>query len=262
MNETDEKSERLRALEKENHALRQQLEERPEVDEDLYAYRIFVEARRKLVVWIGGAAVLLTIFGIYSWNDVVRQVQDQLKEKGTEEVIKDVTTRFVDEHRGAIEESVLASLEEELINQVQGKVSEIVARVEDGVRTEIDAVRTEIAAAVETADAGARPPKEVFEQVRAGRRYFVIAGSSPRELDLTGELRRVRNLVGGDFDNLFPGVQVYPPYGNNTNYALVIGAGLSFEDANTLKQSAIKHGFRKDTFLWKAESASFAIAKE
>jgi hypothetical protein len=112
MNEADASPERLRALEEENQELRRQLKERPEFDEDLYSYRIFVEARKKLIAWMGVAAILLTIFGIYSWNDVVRKVQAQLEEKGTENVIEDVTTRFISEHRGAIEEAVLASLED------------------------------------------------------------------------------------------------------------------------------------------------------
>lgn len=67
---------------------------------------------RNLSHVMGVAAILLTIFGIYSWNDVVRKVQAQLEEKGTENVIEDVTTRFISEHRGAIEEAVLASLED------------------------------------------------------------------------------------------------------------------------------------------------------
>ncbi len=47
MNEEDTSPDRLRALEEENSDLRCQLNEKQVVDEDMYAYRIFVEARKK-----------------------------------------------------------------------------------------------------------------------------------------------------------------------------------------------------------------------
>ena len=249
MNETDANSERLRALEDENKALRRQLEEKPEVDEDLYSYRIFVEARKKLFAWIAGAALLLTAFGVYSLKDIVDEVRSRVDAKATEQVMEEIKDRIYEEHK----DKLLVSLERELTKQVQGQIPSLLAQLEDRVQTE----RADIATLAYGEDA--RPMIEAYQQARADQRYYVIAGSSPVELDLERELRSVRDEVGDEFDDLFPNVKIYPPLGRNTNYALVIDGNLSREDATDLKQRAMKDGFRDDTFLWNADNVNFKV---
>jgi hypothetical protein len=44
--------------------------------------------------------------------------------------------------------------------------------------------------------------------------------------------------------------EVYAPYGNNPYYAVVIGANLTYEDAQALRRKAIQDGLPNDTYLW------------
>ena len=246
MNETNTSPERVRALEAENAELRRQLNDKQAVDEDLYAYRIFVEARRKLTVWITSAAVILAIFGIYSFNDMVNQVKSQVDKQGTDHVIEAIKERIYTEHEGKLK----AQLEERIVDLVNGQTPVIVAKLEDSIRAERP---TQAATPVTTVPS---PGDEALPSRPEGL-YYVVAGSSPEKKDLEREKKRVRDEVGREFDQLFPNVQIYPPLGRNTNFALVVDGNLPQAEAEKLRQLAIQEGFRSDTFLWKASKVSF-----
>jgi hypothetical protein len=74
------------------------------------------------------------------------------------------------------------------------------------------------------------------------RLWFVICGSYPDAAQAQQSAQTVR-ARGFNAD-------VYAPYGDTKYYAVVIGANLSFEDAQELKTKAIKSGLSTDTYLW------------
>ena len=73
--------------------------------------------------------------------------------------------------------------------------------------------------------------------------WFVIVGSHKNESDAKKQAESL-NQQGYD-------ARVYPPFGNNKYYGVMIGAYLTLEQAIELKNVAIKDGLPKDTYLWK-----------
>jgi hypothetical protein len=73
--------------------------------------------------------------------------------------------------------------------------------------------------------------------------WFVIVGSHKDE---AAAERQVEKLKAKGYD-----ARVYPPFGSNQNYGVIIGAYMTLEDARKLKEAAIKNGLPNDTYLWK-----------
>ncbi len=74
--------------------------------------------------------------------------------------------------------------------------------------------------------------------------WFVIAGSHIKLGDAQRQAQQI-NRKWPDFSG-----EVYAPYGGNPHYAVVIGANLTYEEAQKLLQRAIAAGLSKDTYLW------------
>jgi len=89
---------------------------------------------------------------------------------------------------------------------------------------------------------------EQFFQGFLGRRpnqaWFVISGSH-----LT---REAAQKQADEINRSGKGLtaEVYAPFGESKYYAVVIGAGLSQEEAWTVRQRALLAGLPKDTYLW------------
>jgi len=247
MNEREASTEQLRVLEEENAELRRQLKEKQGIDEDLYSYRIFLEARKKLFAWIGGAAVLLTAFGIYSLQDIVKKVREKVDDKVLEQIVT------------GVEADLKLQSERQVTKLAVGQVDVLLARLEEKLEDDFRAARPIVAAnPADTIPVVA----EEYRPVDAGELYYVVAGSSPVIKDLERELANVKRKVGSEFDGLFPNVQIQPPLGGNTNYALVIDGNLTRAAASELKRQAIEEGFRDDTFLWKAKKVNFKTTSD
>ena len=76
------------------------------------------------------------------------------------------------------------------------------------------------------------------------RTWFVIVGSHLKLEDAERQVQQIQR-TRPDFK-----AEVYAPYGGNPYYAVVIGANLTYEEAQRLRQQTIAAGFRKDTYLW------------
>ena len=242
-------AERLSALEKENQELRSRLSNMGAKEEDLYSYRLFVEARKKLLAWIGVVVLVITAFGVVSVTNITQTIKERIEERGVENIVAQITQDFEDKHQPEIVNETIARL----MPTIEGRVEE--------------AVRGELLAGFERAQKDASVPQDVafvqaIEKSYEEERYFVIAGSSPRPKDLEEELIRVRDRIGDHFSELFPGVDILPPVKGNRNYALVIGADLPFAEAKELQQRARETGFREDTFLWRSSRAYFEYRKD
>jgi len=177
-------------------------------------------------------------------TNIIQTIKDKIEERGVENIVAQITQDFEGKHQPDIVNETIARL-----------MPTIEARVEE-------AVRGELLASIEKAQKEAPCSQEVafvqaLEKSYEEERYFVIAGSSPRPKDLEEELFRVKDRIGDHFDELFPNVDIYPPFKGNRNYALVIRANLPFSEAKELQQRAIEMGFREDTFLWRSSRAYF-----
>jgi hypothetical protein len=283
----NEQADQVQQLQRENEQLRLQLAKQPAVDEDLYSYRIFMEARKKLITWLAGALVLLTAFGLYSLKEVVDTIRAKAEAKGVDSIVAEVTKSIEEEVKSDVAEVTkslideveadmykkLEQVEENMGVQLNGVIPEMVARVESSVKEQLsrslqEQLRRETGVLAEgvTAQPVAEQSTEasaVGSQASISQgTYYVIAGSSPRRADLEGELRRVEERVGGSFETMFPLAAIYEPLGNNINYALVVGANLQYDAALELKRRALENGFRSDTFLWNSETVSFNQTNE
>lgn len=73
--------------------------------------------------------------------------------------------------------------------------------------------------------------------------WFVIVGSHKNELDAENQAKQFQNK-GYD-------ARVYPPFGNNEYFGVVIGAYLPINIARELRDKAVNDGLPKDSYLWK-----------
>lgn len=74
--------------------------------------------------------------------------------------------------------------------------------------------------------------------------WFVIAGTHAQLEGAREQARRI-NQEGKGFK-----AEVYAPYGGSPQYSVVIGAHLTYEDAQQLRARAIAAGFPQETHLW------------
>lgn len=95
------------------------------------------------------------------------------------------------------------------------------------------------------------PQETATEQVMRGltgsiskRVWVVIAGSHPKLEDATRQAQQISQKWPK-----YRG-EVYSPYGNNPYYAVVIGANLTYEEAQALRRKAVQDGLPNDTYLW------------
>jgi predicted nucleic acid-binding protein len=74
--------------------------------------------------------------------------------------------------------------------------------------------------------------------------WFVIVGSHLKIEDA----KKQAQLIAKEWKDFK--AEVYAPYGENLYYAVVIGANLTHEEAQKLRQKALLAGFSEDTYLW------------
>ena len=80
--------------------------------------------------------------------------------------------------------------------------------------------------------------------LRPRQAWFVIVGSHSTVQAARKQADSI-NASGKGF-----AADVYEPYGNNKFYGVVIGANLSYSDANALQQRATRDGLARDAYLW------------
>lgn len=119
--------------------------------------------------------------------------------------------------------------------------------------------RLDLVPAAEAADTPAAQPTRTFDDAAPsavdqffqgflGRRpnetWFVISGSH-----FTKEAaQKQADKINSSGKRLT--AEVYEPFGKTRYYAVVIGAGLSKEEALLVRQKALLGGLPKDTYLW------------
>ncbi len=95
------------------------------------------------------------------------------------------------------------------------------------------------------------PEETTIEQIKRGllgsrtnRIWFVIVGSHLNLEDAKKQAAGINNK-----QNNFH-AQVYDKYADSQFYAVVIGANLTYEEAQLCRKKAIDSGLPKDTYLW------------
>ncbi len=241
-------SDRLKDLKKENEELKKILQAREIKEEEMQSYRIFYDARKKFMAWIGVILFIITAFGVISVASIIHNVKTEIEKRLENGIIEEIKGDFKERHEAEIVEDIKTSL-----------TLNIQSEAEEAMREERkDFLANLKTAQVKSPSAEQRSFVKAYEKSFGEERYFVIAGSSPRRGDLESELQRVRKEIGDEFNKKFPNAGIYPPAKGNKNFALVLGTSLPYDEAKTLQKDAITMGFRQDTFLWKASRAFFS----
>ena len=249
----------LEQLKKDNRALQNQLEQvtaelerTRKVERDLWSHEIYLAARKKM---LGG---VLAIIGVLSALGLltVWEFYTQLKTYTQTEAKEFIASRLSETLPEIIDHEV------DRARQEARRVAE--AAVNDAQQVLVvrsaETARISVAQATIQAQAAAPPPNGV----ESAETFYVIAGSSPMEQDLTSELARVEKLAASDpqrqaLDIAFPNLKIAPPNRGSRNFALVVGGPLPRDAARELRDKAIDYNFRDDTFLWPVEKAYFVI---
>lgn len=283
MNETANSPnlEKIASLEQENAELRQELKT---LTEEIYPYRLYVEARNKLSALMVGLVTVIGLFGFVSVQALVQEVEQHIKEKEIQNISRDVKNELIvnedfrekisTDTREAIKEEVLqdqtfkdkiASDVIKSLNQDQAFQDRIAKATVDNPRIQAiveESVRAYLSPALKKAQQSSTAESEsqfvqALTQSFEEKRYFVIAASSRNSKDVKNELERVRKLVGESFGQQFPNAKICPPKAGNSRHVLVVGGNLSFSEAEALKKKAIANKFQSDTYVLPANKISF-----
>lgn len=275
MNETADNPnlEKIASLEQQNAELRQELKT---LTEEIYPYRLYVEARNKLSALIFGLLTVLGLFGLVSVQALVQEIEQHIKEKEIQNISRDVKNDLIADEdfrenvstdtREAIKQEVLRDeafkdrIAKEVItslNQDQAFQDKIAKAAIDNPRIQSlieESIRASLLPAAKKAQQEATTESgsqfaQALTQSYEDKRYFVIAASSPRAKDVQNELSRVQKLVGGSFNEQFSNAKICPPKAGNSRHALVLGSNLSFSEAESLKKKAIANKFQSDTYV-------------
>ncbi len=90
---------RLTSLEKENAELRTQIAALSERDSDFHSYKIFENARKKFLSWIGLVTLGITAFGIVSVTSIISSIEQKIEERGIEKIIIAIKDDFIETHQ-------------------------------------------------------------------------------------------------------------------------------------------------------------------
>ncbi len=253
-------------LEAENESLSSQLAELTEAQKSKASDEIFQAARKRLITWVAGVTVLFTVFGFVSISQIIDGLEKVIVDKGEEYVVKQVVDSFEQKYKNEMSSRVISTLRPEIKSDIDKETTALIADTEQLVTKEVERrVREQMFAFVNTLEQAEQPTAEedreatlssAIQKTYEGKRYAVIAASSVRRQDVESELERVKRKVGPTFDEQFPNASVWVPYPGTSHYPLILGGGLTYQEAEALRKRAIEAGFRDDTFLWLEKGAA------
>ena len=281
-------NEKITELEKENAAFKLEIENLKEearrtekIRQDLWSHEIYLNARKKM---FAGVALLIAILGglglytlyefyqrmtTYLEKEAKTQLTEKLGDKIDEflpDIVKDakhdLTETLNVTIKPALEKEIKESVEnirEDALTLARNEINKETQQAISNVRTTI--TTTALGTEAETRDTQKSAATEPDSPDTSTNMYFVIAGSSPVRDDLSSERERVRMRAEHAGKNMeeFPETKIYPPYGSNRNYALIVGGPLPLEKTRELRQHAIEYVFRDDSFVWSAERRYFDL---
>jgi hypothetical protein len=224
---------KIESLEAEITVLRKQLRELEATNEETATYRIFSEARKKLLGWVTAAMVVVTLFGVVSASKLVDSIKGEIEERGVESIISEIKADFEDTHRDEIVQTIIGDitprLDATIYNEIRGELEQ------------------RLPSAAESAGQSALAQR--ITQSYERDRYLIVGGSSVLRSDLTRELNRIREAVGESFETEYPDAAIYRPKAGYSHYGLVLAKGLSLSEAQRMLRGAISAGIRPDAFI-------------
>ncbi len=233
---------------------------------ELQAYRIFEDARNKMMQWVGVAVAVLTLFGLAELNSIKQEIRDKVASLGAAELvagevkaqlptISQQVTNDILRDRDRIVTDIEKQIAGTLLPQVQSKA-------ELSIADELKRISATIRQQAESSSApgNAALVASAIDSTLRSDRYFVVAGSSKEKSDVQAELERVQANIGDRalLQQRYPGLQVCGPKPDNQYSALVIGTDKTLAEARSLAQQAIRDGFQTDTYPLRMDKAFFA----
>lgn len=107
-----------------------------------------------------------------------------------------------------------------------------------------------------TVEEGQKIVDEITIKDAQQKLYYIIAMTSGDSDDIDSEIKRIKSNVGETFDELFPDLKTYSPQGALSTL-LISSKPQPYKQAQMLKESAIKHGFSPETWLWNSNVGYF-----
>jgi len=251
-------------LEAENQSLSSRLSELTEAQKSKASDEIFQVAKRRMITWVAGVTIIFTVFGIVSINQIIDGLKKVIVDKGEEQVVGQVVDNFEKKYKDQMSELVIIRLRPEIKKDIDKITDELTSGTGQLVTKEVERRIREkmielgsLLEKEEDSENGEVQEKALSSAIQKsyeGKRYAVIAASSVRRQDVENELERVKRKVGSRFDEQFPDASIWVPYPGTSHYPLILGGGLTYQAAESLRRQAIEAGFREDTFLWLEKS--------
>lgn len=229
---------KIALLEVQNSELKEMISELKSNSNNNLTNEVYEKAKNKLYASIAGLLVVFTLFGFISINKIIAEIEKKIIENGTSSVVEEIANR------------IQPKIEENTIKLVNASVER---KVREDLVTAFENVQKSVPKGSELAEDSTNYI-DAIEKTYEDNKYWVIAGSSVLRSDVENELARVKEKIGEEvFNREFPNAEVTLPYPGTNYYPLVLGTALPYKEANNIRIKAIKYGFRKDTFLWKAK---------
>lgn len=256
---------KLARLEDKSREIENQIQNLENIGE-LQAYRIFEDARDKMMRWVGVAVAVLTLFGLAELNSIKQEIRAKVADLGTKRLVAEA----VDEQLPMISQRVTNDIlrdRDRIVTDIEKQISgtllpQVQSKVELSIADELKRLSAAIHQQVESASSSRDVTlvASAIDSTLRSDRYFVVAGSSPERGDVQAELKRVQEHIGDRalLQQRYPGLQVCGPKPGNRYSALVIGTDKTLAEARSLAQQAVRDGFQTDTYPLRMDKAFFA----
>ena len=239
---------------------------------DYDSYRVFSEAKKKLLGWLAFALAILTAFGVWSIKDVIDTVKEkaessaqqavsaqvqEITQTAVEKASQTATEKAVDiiqESKGQLQDVIQLAISEtkssveKFDRKIDADAKELFKRIEENVNKKIEEILGEVQTRIES---------QVAVQVEQAtstdtdeKRYDVMVASSVKKSDLEEERNRVLSLLRSQGKlTEYKDIKICPPKGSARAFVLLAGENLSYHDAKKLRDKAVSDGFRRDAWI-------------
>lgn len=231
---------KLHELEIENKILKEKISKVEKYEDELQSLKIYVWARKKLLLFITASTVILTAFGIISIDNIKKLILEKIDKRGIDHITNKISNTFVEKNK----EEITIKILEDMSSYIKGETD--------------TKVKLELQERINKALLAMKKNKnikfsEAIIQSYDNEKYIVITSSSTDSMELVQQLKKMNEKYGITFKKEFPNAYVRSPKNNNPYYGLTLDKTLSYQEAVQLREKAINLGLNPGTYIKEIE---------